>query len=691
MLRAVLSGVTARRALGAGLLLLASLPGYRLLVTPDTGPAGAATVAAAASYAAVTWSGTLVILLVAGLAARLLPERRATRGAHWLEAALLRPHRHTFAGVCALFAAAFTWLVNEFVLHGQPFLVDALSQLVQARYVAAGHLAGPSSPFAPFWHLQQTILTPAGWVSQYPPAHVLLLALGFRLGAVQLVGPVLVGATVYVTGLLAHRLFADRPLVARVGLLLLAASPFVAVHAAGYMNHVTAACLSVLALWGATVLMDGGRWPGAAVLGSALAALLATRPLTAVVMGALVVGWWLARRQGWPRLRLVAAALLAALPLLLLLAWYNRHFFGSPFRFGYTAALGPDGGLGFGLDPWGNRYGLRAAAGYTAAELIALNQSLLESPLPVVSLVALALLLLPRLERGTRVVAAWALLPLFAHLGYWHHGLFMGPRMLNEYAPAWCLASAAAALALLRSAPAALSVAPRWSPRVFAGAALLLAWLLAVAWGTPARLLVYRAEHPAPAALNPPVPDSALVFVHGAWSVRLAMQLAGTGMRLDSLESLTRHNSTCTIQRWLDAGRRDVPVSFGRGAAPAGISEVEIAPGSRIRVEAAEWWPLACVRQAASDQAGVQEAASFLWHAGLPGLGPSPPLFVRDLGPDANRKLIAVLDRPAFVLRTAAGRIVLASYAEGISELWDSRGPPGRTIPPRSPGAESGS
>jgi len=674
---AVLSPRLARRALGAGLLLLASLPCYRLLAVPGTGSAGAATVAMADSYVAASWSGTLLLLLLGLLAARFFPWPVAQAWGARLETLLLRPPLFPFAIACGVTAAGFTFFINQVVLHGEPQLVDALSQLVQARYLAADRLAGPVSPFAAFWHLQQTVVTPAGWVSQYPPLHVLLLALGFRLGAVPLVGPVLFGGTVYLTALLADRLFARAPLVARVGVLLLTLSPFAAVHAAAYMNHVSAALLSVLALYaGARVReRNHGRWTLA--LGLSLGLLFATRPLTAVVMAALLAGWLAAGMTWRGRVRLLAGAAAAALPVLVLLGWYNQHFFGNPFRFGYIAALGSDGGLGFGTDPWGNRYGLRAAVGYTAAELGALNLFLLESVLPVVSLAGLALLLMPRLEPGTRLVAGWAMLPLLAHLAYWHHGLFMGPRMLNEYAPAWCLLVAAAAIGLLRLTPAYLPRAPRWSPKVLAGTVLVASWACAVFWATPARLRdYYRAQSAAP-QLARHLPARSLVFVHGSWNTRLAMQLAGSGMRLDSLETLMRQNSTCTVQRWLDAGRQGVAVTFDR-TAPAGgeLLATDLAPGSRVRVQPAEWWPASCVRQAAADRTGVTEVAALLWRAGLPGVDSEQAMLVRDLGPEANRRLITALHRPAYVLRGPAGEMALVPYAAVIDRIWGAQTEP---------------
>src|SRR5690606_20497710 len=97
--------------------------------------------------------------------------------------------------------------------------------------------------------------------------------------------------------------------------------------------------------------------------------------------------------------RRVAGAAAAATPFMAALLLYNRWAFGSPFRFGYTTAEGPGHGLGFHVDPWGNPYGLQEAIGYTAADLQGLSLELLQSPVPVLILVALYLLLAPRISR----------------------------------------------------------------------------------------------------------------------------------------------------------------------------------------------------------------------------------------------------------------------------------------------------
>src|SRR5690606_23169269 len=152
------------------------------------------------------WAGFIATLIPALLAARAFGPAARDRPLRRIEHYLVAPPPLAFGPDPALASGAPTVACRPFVMHAQPNLIDAKSQLMHARYLAAGQLAGPVSQWAPFWRIQNTVLTPNGWVSHYPPGHVVLLALGFRLGAVWLVGPVMQGMTVLFTCLAAERL-----------------------------------------------------------------------------------------------------------------------------------------------------------------------------------------------------------------------------------------------------------------------------------------------------------------------------------------------------------------------------------------------------------------------------------------------------------------------------------------------------
>ncbi len=338
-----------QRSLAAVLAVLGVAPLWRILQDPATGLAGAATAAHASASSAVLWSGLLLCLGPGVLAAALVDRATMERWGARVTSLLERPRTSTFATVTAALATVIAAASAYYLLGGLPRLIDSFAQLLHARYLASGSASGPVSGDAAFWHIQQTVLTPNGWVSQYPPGHVALLALGLKLDAVWLIGPLCWGVAALFTTLALHELI-ENVAVARAASVLAALSPFGWVLSGTFMSHIPAAACASIALY---CVARGwyGRLRYALGAGAALGVLFTMRPLTAVALGIAACVFALTQRQA----RALAIALLGALPFVLVVAWYNQHFFGSALRFGYHAALGENAGLGFGIDPWGNR------------------------------------------------------------------------------------------------------------------------------------------------------------------------------------------------------------------------------------------------------------------------------------------------------------------------------------------------
>ncbi len=282
------------------------------------------------------------------------------------------------------------------------------------------------------------------------------------------------------------------------------------------------------------------------------------------------------------------------------------------------------------------------ALGYTSADLLALGRDLLGTPLPAVAIVGLFLIVAPRLTGGERVLAAWALAPALANAFYWHHDLVLGPRMLGEAAPAWCLLAAVAGVGLVRPAPS-----PHrpdrvvWHRRALAGL-FVLALLLGLGYLGPRRLLGFGERVAAEPVVQPPETSRpSLVFVHEGWEDRLGARLAARGLRLDSVRTILGRYSPCQVQRALDGTLGD--------------------------------WESECRRQAASDRYGVLGIPALVWQGDLPGLRPAGPMWVRDLGPDHNVRLLEQFpDRVALVLLPPIGERtwVLVPFEQGMSVLW---------------------
>jgi hypothetical protein len=682
-------GRALRRAIGLAVVLLATLPIYRVLAHPETGRAGWVTIVHIEMLTGFALAGLAVVLAAALGAARFLPAGPVEERFRAAAVRLGRLPTPRFALCTALLGAVLTAIVSHVVLDGRPNNLDAIVQMLHARFVADGRLAGPVDGLNAFWHIQNSVITERGWVSQYPPGHVLLLAAGIALGAPWLVGPLLVGLLAGMTVLIGERALPRPRSAGRVAGLLVATSAFVLCIGASYLNHVPVVALMAVTTYGVLRARRGGA--GWAVLAGAAAGLaFSMRPLAALVIAAgVAVAAWLEprpdRRAAVVRVvRLGAASVAGALlPVAATLA-YNRHFFGGALTFGYNAALGPRMGLGFGRDPWGNRYGPLEALGYTSSDLTALGVALLETPVSAVVVVGLLLFGARDLSRGERVLAAWALVPVLANAFYWHHGMHMGPRMLYEAAPAWILLLVAACVRAVRAAPARSVRLSKLSPRMGVLGAAVVSLVMGPVVLAPQRILAY-AKGEVIARIEPPdVPAPAVVFVHDAWIARVAMQLAGMGMRLDSVETAIRQNPTCRLQELVDLRRSGDPVwhdllaDLDLEPRATDLPQVaRVSTGNTIRVDPASTLSPACMRQIHADRNGIIDIAPLVWQGDLPGGSGRGALFVRDLGPEVNRDLLAAVPgRRPWVLFTPSDGAppVLVPYADGMRTLWADAG-----------------
>jgi hypothetical protein len=493
---------------------------------------------------------------------------------------------------------------------------------------------------------------------------------------------------VFFTALAAERLLRDDIVVARLGALMLALSPFLMGLAGAYMNHIAAAAFTSAAIYFAVRARDSDNPWWSVLSGFAVGGVFSIRPLSAMVAALLVAAVWVTRTSDqWQKvlLRLLrdsAFAVVGIAPILAALGAYNQHFFGNPLRFGYLAAQGPLILPGFHQNPVGEAYGPLQALAYTSSDLIALSLYLLETPIPVVVIVGLFLLLARRLSAGVTVIALWALLPVVANAFYWHHGMFMGPRMLNEAAPAWAILTAIAAVGLVRLIPGDRTLG-NYSPQSALAITFSLAWLAGIFYLGPQRLLHYGGAWMESSRLElPRASKPLLVFVHGAWPGRIATSLSAHGLRVDSLETAMRQNTTCDVQHFANwyamspgerpAERPPIDFNFVRHQRPP---VVQIAEGDNIRAYPRVAMSRDCYQEAASDTLGIVDVAPLLWQSDLFGLGGAGTMVARDMGPEANARLIHQFPErvPGLLYRPEKeGPPRLVPYAEGMRVLWPS-------------------
>jgi hypothetical protein len=150
-------------------------------------------------------------------------------------------------------------------------------------------------------------------------------------------------------------------------------------------------------------------------------------------------------------------------------------------------------------------------------------------------------------------------------------------------------------------------------------------------------------------------------------------------MRLDSVETAIRQNSTCAVHEYAsarEAGSALPALDLSPRAFPL-PQAVTISEGNRIRVLPGEKLSGECARQAAADRLGTLDVTPLLWRGDLPGLAGEGTMFVRDLGPEMNLSMIAAHpERQPYVLMvTGADRgPELTTYAAGMDRLWGQTG-----------------
>jgi len=636
----------------------------------------------------LAWWGTVVTLLLAWILTRFLPAQRVrSLGRHFMRW-LAKPPLALYSLAMALLTGTLTVLTSRFLYLGFFTNVDEIASMLHARYLANGLLAGPIGAAPEAWLIPNTLMVAEGWVSHFPPTHLFAMA-GFTwIGIPTLLGPLSAAALSGLVALSLPRLLPERVGLTRLCALVVALCPFVIFLGAGSMSHVSAAAFAVAVLYAGLRAREGS--PGWSLMaGSAVGLMVADRPLIGLVLGSVfTLGLWVPAAFGanprglrWFAQR-IAGTLAGGAPFAALLGWYNQRLFGHPLTLGYLAAFGDRHELGFHMDPWSYDYGLPEAVAFTSTDVLNLGIQLLETPFPLTAVIGVWLLLRARVGRGEWVLLAWALSPIVAHSFYWFHDV----RMLFEAAPAWIVLGVIGTLDLAGE-PVESDRRPLQSlGRDVAVWAALIGVIGAAVWGIPNRWTSYRWSGETLGRITSPVlptADRAIVFVHTSWNERLSSILQGAGaMRQDSVITSLRRNTNCGLHlyalareaRILDdgVGLPEVDLLQIPGV-PADIERPPSPAGATVRVRRGEPFPELCVRERRADRFGAVALAPLLWQGALPGMDDERPLFVRDLGPERNQRLLdGYPDRYpwVFVPKDPEQPPEIVPYAEAMAVLW---------------------
>jgi hypothetical protein len=362
---------------------------------------------------------------------------------------------HPLALLALLGSLLYTLWIARVEYHGEPHIYDAAAYLFAAKTYALGQLSVPLPPVPDLFPGPFMVQFHGRWFAQYPPGTALTLVPGLWLGMPYAVEPLLGTAALLGIGLIAARLYNRQ--VATLAVILGSLSPFYSYLAASYLSHTVTLFYLV---WGGWALLRFAQ--GRSSLNLLLAGLLfgmaylTREEVAALYIVLLTLGTLLLYRQRlrqeWRRWLLVAPGFLLILLVALLLdLGFNAQLTGHP--------LTTPRSLFFAADHWGFGPGVGFYGEHTlAAGLVNLDEQLTILAIDLFGwpfYLTLAVPLLPfvtgkacgrdwLLLLGTACIAA-------AFVGYFYHGIYLGPRYLYETLPFLLMLTARGLLTLATS------------------------------------------------------------------------------------------------------------------------------------------------------------------------------------------------------------------------------------------------
>jgi hypothetical protein len=300
----------------------------------------------------VAWAalGVGVALLLLAIAPRVVHDIVG------IEAGTDRDQRRRFVSGCAFVAAFLSLGYVAFYLRGGPRIIDATSYFLEGRAIAHGKLAWTlPSPTASFRGRFLLFHDPSNLSVIFPPGYPLLLAAGFLVGAPMVIGPLLAGALVGATYLLAHELCGpgDRHAhgVAALAAIFSIACAALRYHTADTMAHGASALGITLALTCALRAKRTDSMVHFGLAGLALGWVLATRPVSALPIAIAVFA--LCATHGKRGARALGTTVALMVPGIVLLSLAQRagtgSFFASTQEAYYAASDGPPGCFRYGF------------------------------------------------------------------------------------------------------------------------------------------------------------------------------------------------------------------------------------------------------------------------------------------------------------------------------------------------------
>ncbi|GER87325.1 hypothetical protein KDW_14870 [Dictyobacter vulcani] len=346
---------------------------------------------------------------------------------------------HPSGLLCLIGSLCFILWIARVQYHGMPHIYDANAYFFAAKMYAHGQLSAPLPPAASLFPGPFMLQYGGQWFAQYPPGTALTLMPGMWLGHPWMVEPVCGTLSLLGIGLILARLYNRQ--VATLAVILGTLSPFYSYLAASYLSHAIALFYLVWGWWALLRFLQGGAawniWLATMCFG--LAAL--TRDLVGVLWIVLVTAisiylCWSQVRLSWRRWWLpFLVALGLALCFVGISLGFNQLLTHDPL-------LSPRS-LFYAPDTWGFGSGIGFYGQHTlAAGLVNLDENLTSLAIDLYGwpfYTTLAFMAIPFLTRQARLIDWLLLLCLVlmagAYIGYFYHGIYLGPRYLFETLP----------------------------------------------------------------------------------------------------------------------------------------------------------------------------------------------------------------------------------------------------------------
>ncbi len=352
---------------------------------------------------------------------------------------------HPLALVSLLLSFGYVIWIALVQYHGEPHIYDASAYLFAAKIYAQGHFSVPIPVAADRFPGPFMVQVGGRWFPQYAPGTGLTLVPGIWSGMPWLVEPVLGTLALLGIGLIGKRLYNRR--VGSLAVILGACSPFYSYLAASYLSHAIALFYIV---WGLYLLLRFCEkrqiWElplaticfGMAALTRDLVTLLF---VVILVPGVFYIEW--ARVKHWKDW---------LIPGLLSLVLVTGFILGTAlFNLVLTGSTGvTPRELFFSGDHWGFGDSVGFYGRHTiAAGLVNLDEQLTLLSIDLFGWPAYCSLLfigIPffawRARRADHVLLACLVIVAGSFIGYFYHGIYLGPRYLYETLPMLCILTA---------------------------------------------------------------------------------------------------------------------------------------------------------------------------------------------------------------------------------------------------------